>query len=64
MRNRAKRRLREIFRQTEPDTVVARGLVPIDVVAIPRRALLDAPFLTVAADVRAALDGLRKGFTN
>lgn len=63
MRNRAKRRLREIFRQTEPDTVVARGLVAIDVVAIPRRALLDAPFLTVAADVRAALDGLRKGLT-
>lgn len=63
MRNRAKRRLREIFRQTEPDTVIARGLVSIDVVAIPRRALLDAPFLTVAADVRAALDGLRKGLT-
>ncbi len=63
MRNRAKRRLREIFRQTAPDTVSARGLVSLDVVAIPRRAMLDAPFLTVAADVRAALDGLRKGLT-
>lgn len=64
MRNQAKRRLREIFRQTEPDTIVARGLLPIDVVAIPRRAILDAPFTLVAADVRAALDGLRKGLTN
>ncbi|MCC7185104.1 MAG: ribonuclease P protein component [Acidobacteria bacterium] len=64
MRNRAKRRLREIFRQTEPDTIGARGLPAIDVVAIPRRAMLDAPFDLVAADVRAALDGLRKGLTH
>jgi ribonuclease P protein component len=64
MRNRAKRRLREIFRQTEPDAVVTRGLIPLDVVAIPKRAMLDAPMTVVAADVRAALDGLRKGLTS
>lgn len=63
MRNRAKRRLREVFRHTEPDTVVARGLMPIDVVAIPKRAMLDAPFAVVAADVRTALEALRKGLT-
>ncbi len=64
MRNRAKRRLREIFRQTEPDAVVTRGQIPLDVVAIPKRAMLDAPMSVVAADVRAALDGLRKGLTS
>lgn len=64
MRNRAKRRLREIFRQTEPDAVVTRGQMPLDVVAIPKRAMLDAPFTAVAADVRAALDGLRKGLAS
>lgn len=61
MRNRAKRRLREIFRRTEPDTVAARGLQSIDVVAIPRRALLTAPFVVVAEDVRTAIETLRAG---
>jgi ribonuclease P protein component len=64
MRNRAKRRLREIFRHTAPDTVTERGLMALDVVAIPKRAMLAAPFSAVVADVRAALDGLRKGLTH
>lgn len=64
MRNRAKRRLREIFRQTEPDMVGTRGLLPLDIVAIPRRALLDAPFDAAARDFQIALDGLRRGLTH
>lgn len=64
MRNRAKRRLREIFRHTEPDQVLTREQIALDVVAIPKRAMLTAPFAVVAADVRAALDGLRKGLTS
>src|SRR5688572_6288106 len=34
-RNRAKRRLREIFRRQEPDTAGERGLKGLDLVAIP-----------------------------
>lgn len=64
MRNRAKRRLREIFRQTEPDTAGARGLVPLDIVAIPRRALIEAPFDLAARDFQTALAGLRRGLTH
>lgn len=64
MRNRAKRRLREIFRQTEPDMVGTRGLLSLDIVAIPRRALLDAPFDAAARDFEIALDGLRRGLTH
>lgn len=59
-RNRAKRRLREVFRQLEPDTVGARGLQGLDVVAIPRRAMLEAPYGDVAADLAATLDRLRR----
>lgn len=62
-RNRAKRRLREVFRQLEPDTVGARGLQGLDVVAIPRRALLDAPYGEVATDVAATLARLRREVT-
>lgn len=64
MRNRAKRRLREIFRHTEPDTIGTRGLVSLDVVAIPRRALLDVPFQVAVNDVRGAIEGLRRGLTH
>lgn len=64
MRNRAKRRLREIFRHLEPDLAGERGPLTLDLVAIPKRALLDAPFPVVAADFRTALDGLRKGLTH
>lgn len=58
VRNRAKRRLREVFR---------RGLSParppgdrtFDLVAIARRELVDAPFALVEADFQNALRRLR-----
>jgi ribonuclease P protein component len=59
VRNRAKRRLREVFR---------RGLLPgarppadrtLDLVVIARRALVDAPFALVEADFQNALRRLR-----
>jgi ribonuclease P protein component len=59
-RNRAKRRLREVFRRSHPDTAAERGLTPLDLVAIPKRALLDAPFARVESDMLAAIDWLRK----
>jgi ribonuclease P protein component len=64
MRNRAKRRLREIFRHTDPDTVGARGLQSLDVVAIPKRALLTAPYEAASADFIAALTSLRTGLSH
>lgn len=58
-RNRAKRRLREIFRRLEPDTVGERGLKGLDVVAIPRRALLDASFVAVDMEFTQAIRKIR-----
>lgn len=48
-RNRAKRLAREIFRRHK----VAAGL---DIVVVPRRDMLDAPFVSLEADYHAALD--------
>ncbi len=48
-RNRAKRRARELFRRHKP----AAGL---DIVIVPRREMLDAPFTSLEADYLAALD--------
>ena len=59
MRNRAKRRFREIFRRQAPDAAKARGDQPLDLVAIPRRDMLQAPLTVVEADFRAALRKLR-----
>lgn len=59
IRNRAKRRLREVFRRQQPDLAAARGDRPLDVVAIARHELLDAPFSAVEADFCAALRKLR-----
>jgi ribonuclease P protein component len=47
-RNRAKRLAREVFRRRK----VAAGL---DVVVVPRREMLDAPFARIEADYHAAL---------
>lgn len=58
-RNRAKRRIREIFRRQEPDTTGARGLKGLDLVAIPRRAILDASFAVVNADFSDAVRKIR-----
>lgn len=57
VRNRAKRRLREIFRRDQPSGAgTSRSL---DVVAIARRELVDAPFAAAEADFIAALGKLR-----
>jgi len=48
-RNRAKRLAREVFRRQK----VAAGL---DVVVIPRREMLDAPFPNLEAEYRTALE--------
>ena len=58
MRNRAKRRLRALFRQTHPDEAQARGNRPLDFVVIPRRELTSAPFAVLEADFRAAMSRL------
>jgi ribonuclease P protein component len=55
VRNAAKRRLREIFRAQAPDRSGARGERGIDVVVIPRRESIAAPFTVVEADLVAAL---------
>jgi ribonuclease P protein component len=57
VRNRAKRRLREVFRRHTAGTPTR----PLDLVAIPRRELLSAPFQVVEADFCAALGRLRGG---
>lgn len=49
-RNRAKRLIREMFRQQMP---LAEGFAA-DVVVIPRRELLDVPFPIMAQDFRSA----------
>jgi ribonuclease P protein component len=49
VRNRAKRLIRELFRHNKP-----RG--GIDVVVVPRRELLDAPYLRIEAEFRALLE--------
>ena len=48
VRNRAKRLARELFRKQKPPA----GL---DVILVPRREMLDAPFATLEADYRTTL---------
>jgi ribonuclease P protein component len=57
VRNRAKRRLREIFRRRAPVT----GPRALDVVAIARPDLVRAPFADVQSEFLAALNKLRGG---
>jgi ribonuclease P protein component len=49
IRNRAKRLSREVFRHHKP----TGGL---DIVVVPRRELLDAPYVTIEAEFRALLN--------
>jgi ribonuclease P protein component len=60
-RNRAKRRLREMFRQEALAESGASGGPSLDVVAIARRDLADAPFTRVRSDFRTAIERLRRG---
>ncbi len=55
IRNRAKRRVRELFRSHKP-------LTGIDIVVIPRREMVDAPWRSIEADYRAALERFAKIF--
>ena len=58
VRNRAKRRLRELFRKrAAPAAMDSRSF---DVVAIPRRELASAPFAVIDADFQSALRRLRQ----
>ena len=52
-RNRAKRLAREVFRRHK----VAAGL---DIVVVPRREMLDAPFDSLAADYNTTLERCRR----
>jgi ribonuclease P protein component len=58
LRNRAKRRVREIFRRQEPDAIVGRGLRSLDLVVIPRREVATIPFNVLEEDFRTALGRL------
>lgn len=51
MRNRAKRLIRSIFRQTEG----LPAAPAVDVVVIPRRELFDAPYASLQSDFRGTL---------
>ena len=52
-RNRAKRLVREVFRRQK----VAAGL---DIVVVPRRDILDAPFASLESDYHTALERCRR----
>ena len=58
-RNRAKRRLREVFRRHDPATVSIRGLRPLDIVVIPRRESLSASIEAIDAEFQSAVRKLR-----
>lgn len=49
VRNRAKRRVRELFRHHKPSTA-------LDVVVVPRRELVEAPFASLETEFRALID--------
>lgn len=59
VRNRAKRRLREVFRRALLPGARPPGDRTLDLVAIARRELVDAPFALVEADFQNALRRLR-----
>jgi ribonuclease P protein component len=56
VRNRAKRRVREIFRRQRPAEPPVRSL---DLVVIPRRELVEAPFAVLETDFSSAVSRLR-----
>jgi ribonuclease P protein component len=61
VRNRVKRRLRELFRHSDPcqpGQSDASARLGYDLVVIARREAADAPFLQLSADFQAALGRL------
>ena len=59
-RNRAKRRLRELFRRERPTRAREADRRALDVVVVARTALVTAPFSAVADDFRQALRKVRE----
>ena len=59
VRNRAKRRLRDLFRHTQPDIAGRDGRPSFDFVAIPKREFVSGPMTVVTTDFRAAVRKLR-----
>ena len=59
-RNRAKRRLRDLFRREAPSRARDEGRRPMDVVVIARPGLIDAPFAILEEDFCGALRKLRR----
>ena len=60
-RNRAKRRVREVFRRQLPSNPVSVDARTYDLVVIPRRELLTVRLPTIEADFAAAVRRLRGG---
>jgi ribonuclease P protein component len=58
VRNRVKRRLRELFRQLDPDRSAGAARPGLDLVVIARREAAEAPFPQLAADFQHALGRL------
>ena len=59
VRNSAKRRLREIFRHCDRHVGAGVNVRSLDLVAIPRRELVKAPFSAVESEFKRALDRSR-----
>jgi ribonuclease P protein component len=59
VRNRAKRRLRDLFRRLRPDEAGLGGRPTLDVVAIPKREFLSESMTLLTLDFRAAVRKLR-----
>lgn len=53
-RNRAKRLVRELFRHNKP-------LTAIDVVVVPRREILDAPYERIESEYRSLMSRTKSG---
>lgn len=58
IRNRAKRRVRDVFRRHQPDAP-ASGFVPLDIVVVARRETSAAPMPALEQDLIAAIAKLR-----
>jgi ribonuclease P protein component len=56
-RNRAKRLARELFRRHE----ALEAAAPVDIIIVPRREMLDAPFTSLATDYERALERYGRG---
>lgn len=59
MRNLAKRRLREVFRHCDSRATAPSDVRTLDLVAIPRRELVAAPFADIQSEFQHALRRLR-----